>query len=626
MACAAARINGPTMTTLNSIALPPWADELKRRYLAGEAGLFIVHGNVHDAIAHDGKLQPFVEFLHTVVLAAKPQRYELALRHAGLKSFGANGKVLELGETLLENIGHLESRMRAGEGVALVLPHAGDLVPNAETTFLSTDERGLLEILHDWSLSGLLLQRNHIVVLICASLSELHPSLNTNPRIAAIEVPLPDEAARARLVAQSAPHMSPEQQALVAKHTAGLRLLEIDSIVAEQPAAGLSDEERKALALQLLGDAPDAQQRAAMYAGVTAGKTREEIAFLILGRASAPVESKDDPVDAMLRIIGTRKREIIQRSCGDLIEFLDPTYGLDAVGGYDQIKQELMKIAATIKTGDRRLAPMGLLAVGPMGVGKTFVIKAFLKEAGLPGVVLKNFRSKWVGSTESNLERVLKIIRAMSPIALVIDEGDRSFGSGEGGDTDGGTSSRVIARIKDFMSDTDNRGHVLTILMTNRPDKLDVDIKRPGRLDRKIPFFYADNAADRLRIVRAILSRNGALLPDEAAAALTESLAGLDGYSNADLEAIALLALDLAREDAAAMSGGGNVVGNGLTADHLRRAIGDFIPPQHIDTIQLMELLAVQESSRRSLLPERFAKLAPSEVTELIAELKRRLR
>ena len=615
------------MTTLNSVALPPWADELKRRYLAGEAGLFVVHGNVHDAIAHDGKLLPFVEFLHTVVLAAKPQRYELALRHAGIKQHGVNGKVLELGETLLENIGHLEIRMRAGEGVALVLPHAGDLVPNAETTFLSTDERGLLEILHDWSLSGLLLQRNHIVVLICASLSELHPSLNTNPRIAAIEVPFPDEAARARLVAQSAPHMSSAQQALVAKHTAGLRLLEIDSIVAERPAAGLSDEERKALALQLLGDAPDAQQRAEMYAGVTAGKTREEIAFLILGRATTPAEQKDDPVDAMLRIIGTRKREIIQRSCGDLIEFLDPSYGLDAVGGYDQIKQELMKIAATIKTGDRRLAPMGLLAVGPMGVGKTFVIKAFLKEAGLPGVVLKNFRSKWVGSTESNLERVLKIIRAMSPIALVIDEGDRSFGSGEGGDTDGGTSSRVIARIKDFMSDTDNRGHVLTILMTNRPDKLDVDIKRPGRLDRKIPFFYADNGADRMHVVRAILKRGGAPLPADADAALIEALDPLDGYSNADLEAIALLALDLAREDAVATAdGGGNVVGNGLTADHLRRAIADFIPPQHTDTIQLMELLAVQESSRRSLLPERFAKLAPAEVSQLIAELKRRLR
>jgi transitional endoplasmic reticulum ATPase len=606
------------MTTLNGTpsagtTLPHWADELKRRYLAGEAGLFILHGNVHDGVPHEGKLLPFSDYVHDVVLAAKPQRYELALRHAGLKRRGEGTKPIEHGDSLLEGMANLELRMRTGDGIALVLPHAGDLLPNAETTFLSTDERGLLEIFHDWSLSGLLLQRNHIVVLLCASLSEIHPSLNTNPRICAIDVAFPDEAARLQLVAQSAPHMAPAQQALVAKHTAGLRLLEIDSIVAERPAAGLPEAERKALALQLLGDAPDAQQRAEMYAGVTAGKTREEIAFMILGHA-APA-SNENPLDAMLAIIGERKREIIQRSCGDLIEFLDPSYGLDAVGGYDQIKAELMKIAATIKTGDRKLAPMGLLAVGPMGVGKTFVIKAFLKEAGLPGVVLKNFRSKWVGSTESNLERVLKIIRAMSPIALVIDEGDRSFGNGEGGDSDGGTSSRVIARIKDFMSDTANRGHVLTILMTNRPDKLDVDIKRPGRLDRKIPFFYVDTGEDRLRIVRAILKRNGVELADDSIAALGDAFAGLDGYSNADLEAIALLALDIARNEDLA-----------LAATHLQQAIADFIPPQHTDTIQLMELLAVQESSRRSLLPERFAKLAPTEVSELIGELKRRVR
>jgi hypothetical protein len=68
---------------------------------------------------------------------------------------------------------------------------------------------------------------------------------------------------------------------------------------------------------------------------------------------------------------------------------------------------------------------MGLLAVGPMGAGKTFVIKAFLKEAGLSGVALKNFRSKWVGSTEANLDRVLATVKAMGPIALLIDEGDR---------------------------------------------------------------------------------------------------------------------------------------------------------------------------------------------------------
>ena len=204
-----------------------------------------------------------------------------------------------------------------------------------------------------------------------------------------------------------------------------------------------------------------------------------------------------------------RKRELIEKECAGLIEFIETRHGLEAVGGNEHIKTELMEIARPIKAGDRARAPMGLLAVGAMGAGKTFVIKAFLKEAGLSGVALKNFRSKWVGSTESNLERVLATVKAMGPIALVIDEGDRSFGSGSE-DSDGGTSSRVIARLKEFMSDPDNRGQVLFILMTNRPDKLDTDIKRPGRLDRKIPFFYAETAAERAAIVQAILRRYGA--------------------------------------------------------------------------------------------------------------------
>jgi len=209
---------------------------------------------------------------------------------------------------------------------------------------------------------------------------------------------------------------------------------------------------------------------------------------------------------------------------------------------------------------------------------------------------------------------VLKIIRAMSPIALVIDEGDRSFGGGEGGETDGGTSSRVIARLKDFMSDPGNRGHVLTILMTNRPDRLDVDIKRPGRLDRKIPFFYADTAADRLRIVQAILKRNGAALPEADASALTEALEGLDGYSNADLEALALLAVEFAGRE-------GGVLSEAVFA----RAVEDFMPPRETAMLGYMEMLAVFETSRRSLLPLRYRSLTPQEVQDRLAALRRQL-
>jgi transitional endoplasmic reticulum ATPase len=99
------------------------------------------------------------------------------------------------------------------------------------------------------------------------------------------------------------------------------------------------------------------------------------------------------------------------------------------------------------------------------------------------------------------------------------------------------------------MSDTSNRGRVLFVLMTNRPDKIDIDLKRAGRLDRKIPFFYAQTTAEVETIVKAQLRKN------KVASELTFPIAGdgllpIVGMSNADIEAVVLLASDYANQRA----------------------------------------------------------------------------
>jgi hypothetical protein len=145
---------------------------------------------------------------------------------------------------------------------------------------------------------------------------------------------------------------------------------------------------------------------------------------------------------------------------------------------------------------------------------------------------------------------------------------------------------------------------VLFIMLTNRPDKLDTDIKRPGRMDRKIPFFYAETGADRAAVVAAVMRRvDPALaLAQEELEALCDPLAG---YSNADLEAMTLLGLEFReREPQLAL------------IDALQRAKDDFMPPQESEMIAFMELLAVSEASRRSLLPERFRQLSIAEIQQ----------
>ena len=590
--------------------LPPWADAVRQKYLAGEATVFVLYRNVFDRYIADGKAYSLMDFLSGPLLKDnKPTIIELSVDRGVRYLQGSTSEDRQSLYAELESKGlggvfdALERRMRANRSTAILIPYAGAIFPASDPSFLSMDERAALTALHRWSLDDSLSAADNVVLLITESLAEINPALLTNPRVAAVEIPMPNRDERAAGIRHYAPNMSEAHMARLADHTAGLRVIQLASIVAGE-GPGLSLGDRHKLIGQLLAGTANAEERAHKLASITAGMTPDEIRQLI-DPTKQPSENVD-PDEEMLGAVRRRKRELIEKECAGLIEFIEPRDGLESVGGNDRIKQELLAIARGITSGDRTRAPMGILAVGPMGAGKTFVIKAFLKDAGLSGVALKNFRSKWQGSTESNLERVLATVKAMGPIAMVIDEGDRSFGNDSSGETDGGTNSRVIARLKEFMSDPENRGQVLFILMTNRPDRLDTDIKRPGRLDRKIPFFYAQNGAERAAIVQAILRRYGA--KDRLDSAQIEGhCEPLDNYSNADLEAVALLALEFAER-----------LDCPLNESIFGQAVADFIPPQEQDMIRFMELLAVSETSRRSLMPDRFKTItAPDLRSEL---------
>jgi transitional endoplasmic reticulum ATPase len=598
--------------------LPPWAETVRRKYLGGETGMFVLYRNVFDEVLHQGRLYGVVEFLSDVLLADNKQHVTVYDPSRGAHALSLErdhrGRASHPLDTDPDPLAIVEQRLTSSVHNAVIVNYAGSVAPAGEENLLAQQDRLNAIRLHRWSQSAWLEGGDNVVFLLSESLAELNAKLVANPRISAVEIPLPDAAERAAIIRHSDPEMDEHHVARLADLASGLRAVQIAQILRPRADRGMDEARRRALIVSMLGDSPNAAARADKLTAVTSGMDPEEIRNLVAPEFPLPEHDERDPYADVIELVHRRKREIIEKECAGLIEFVDARHGMEAVGGNAEIKAELSRVAEAIRSGDRRRAPMGLLFVGPMGTGKTFVAKAFVKSSGLSAVTLKNFRSKWVGSTEANLEKVLGMVKALGPIILIIDEGDRSFGS-QSEDGDGGTSSRVVARIKEFMSDTDNRGVVLFVLMTNRPDKLDIDIKRAGRLDVKIPFFYMDTREDVASVLDALCIRHELAIAPADLARETGMLDRLLGYSNADLEAVVLLALAIAQRE-----------GNAAGLAQLEAAVDDYLPSRDARMLEYMELLAVFEASRRSMLPAKYRDLSPDQLRDALARIKHELR
>ena len=598
--------------------LPSWAEDLRRRYLRGEASMFVLHGNVYDIVLHDGKALSLTEFLTTVLLKDSKETIAVFNIATGVRftkradeATNASLEELLLATEKDRVLAALERLLAQTEKTAVVVEYAEAVAPAGDPSFQADADRAAIVTLHRWSFLPEIERSDNVVLLIAENLTELAPKIIANPKVAVVEVPMPDRATRRSVVMFADPRLTVRDGERYAEVTAGLKAVQIASILTP-PAAAADDDDaaaREAFISGILGGGAEATGRAHKLATLTAGMNRDEIKNLLAPDAPDPAQALPDPAERARheidRLIASRKREILERECFGLIEFVEPAHGFDVVGGMEEVKKDLLVIAENIREGRTSRVPMGILFTGPMGTGKTFVAEAFAKECGLTTIKLKNFRSKWVGATEGNLEKILNVIRAIGQVIVIIDEGDRAFGNTDG-DGDGGTSSRVIARIKEFMSDTSNRGRILFLVMTNRPDKLDLDLKRAGRLDRKIPFLYSQTPEEVEQVARALVKKNK-ITTDVDFAAIREGFSTvLVGYSNADVEAVILLAND----DAAREAGGDAPV----SAAHFLRAATDYFPSRDVELLEYMELLAVFEASSRRLLPAKYGTMTPGEL------------
>mgnify|MGYP001406675516 FL=1 len=234
---------------------------------------------------------------------------------------------------------------------------------------------------------------------------------------------------------------------------------------------------------------------------------------------------------------------------------------------------------------------MGYLVCGPVGTGKTFLAECYAGSIGIPCVMLKNFRSKYVGETEGNLQQVLTVLRSLGPVVVIVDEADAALGSRRA-EGDSGTSARVFSMIASQMGNTRFRGKIIWMLLTSRPDLLPIDLKRQGRAEVHIPLMYP-RRAEEIRAMFATMGRKNKLT---LAAEAVPDVSPDRRLTGADIESIVLNARRLGLAEGRSE----------ITRADLERALNEFVPSAQGLEKELQELAAVLECTQLGFLPDEW--------------------
>eukprot|EP01080_Neovahlkampfia_damariscottae_P008249 gene8249-73_t len=170
----------------------------------------------------------------------------------------------------------------------------------------------------------------------------------------------------------------------------------------------------------------------------------------------------------------------------------------DEIGGYEKIKKKVKQILMMPFDDNIKKFNMptssGILLHGPSGNGKSLISKAIASLGKMNYIHFKapELFSKYYGETEKIIREIFTKARELEPCVLVFDEID-SIGSSRGsGDSDSGTSSRVLTQLLTEMDGIQEKKQIILVGCTNQIDSMDEALLRPGRLDQLMYVDYPD--------------------------------------------------------------------------------------------------------------------------------------
>jgi AAA+ superfamily predicted ATPase len=270
--------------------------------------------------------------------------------------------------------------------------------------------------------------------------------------------------------------------------------------------------------------------------------------------------SRDD-VDLVLE----EKRQVIRKS--GLLEYFPADASLADVGGLVTLKRWLDRRGAAFSEAARKFGlpePKGLLLLGVQGCGKSLTAKAIAAHWRLPLLRLDLGRifSSYIGSSEENLRRAIRVAESVAPVVLWVDEIEKGLsGAGGSGNADSGVSARVFGGLLTWLQE--KTAPVFVVATANQIANLPPELLRKGRFD-EIFFIDLPAAPERHEILAIHVKKRGR---DPAAYDLDALAAATEGFSGAELEQVVLAGLYEAF-----------AAGTELAQVHLQRAAAESLP------------------------------------------------
>lgn len=541
-------------------SMPQWAKEVINGYESGAAGCFVLHGNVNDRLLVSDGDSYALGGVEDFILDSLLPRFDVILSYDsghGLRvERGSNvfykWPTMKDGADLpssplaaLRLMTHYFKYCKNLKIMGVDAPKVGVIIhqthlicpslPNSRDHELNA----MAAILRSWAADMRLQESGQAAFLVSENLVGLHPLVAKSPRVLSVEIPLP-----------AATEME-----------SALELLS------------------KTCPVALQNFTEDFAYPASRLTGATLSSV--EILLLRKEHEGGSLEEGD---------LARLKQSLVERDCGGLIGFIEPNRNFDQVVGLDGVKVWLRQDIALWKKNELEAMPMGYLFCGPVGTGKTYLVECLAGEAGVPVVTLKNFRDRWVGSTEENLEKIFSMLHALDRCIVFIDEADQALGKRASGSGDSGVSSRVYSMMAKEMSDTRNRGKILWVLASSRPDLIEVDLKRPGRIDVKVPLFPSSDKREAWSLLNAICKSKGVVVGKES-----------------ELKEVVPLLLTAGSAEAIAVKAKRLMISAGVTAEEaLSNCLNGYLPPISPAIIEAQIQLAIEESSDSSFIPEAF--------------------